>query len=293
MAFPSRGLTHRSTVTGRRGLVAAAHPLASLAGVRILLEGGNAIDAAVATAAALNVAEPYMSGIGGVGYMHIYSARDGEHKVCDYVGLTPAAADLALYTEPDKKDSGPLSPLVPGACAGWLEALGRYGSMDAAAVFAPAIELAEGGFPLTVKNAWFFDSCAARLRRFPESAGTFLVDGRSPEAGEVLVQKDLAETYRTVAADGPEAFYRGPIGDAIAAHMAETGGLLTEGGPGRQPSPPGWTPWASATATGPSSRRRRPARRCSTWRPSRSSRASTSAPWATIPRRRCTPSSRR
>ena len=228
MAFPSRGLTHRSTVTGRRGLVAAAHPLASLAGVRILLEGGNAIDAAVATAAALNVVEPYMSGIGGVGYMHIYSARDGEHKVCDYVGLTPAAADLSLYTEPAQQARGPLSPLVPGACAGWLEALRRYGSMDAAAVFAPAIELAEGGFPLTVKNAWFFNAAAEALREFPSSAGTYLVDGRSPEAGEVLVQQDLAETFRTLAADGPDAFYGGAMGDAIAAFMADSGGLLTK-----------------------------------------------------------------
>ncbi|MCY3736958.1 MAG: gamma-glutamyltransferase [Gemmatimonadaceae bacterium] len=228
MAFPSRGLSHRSTVTGRRGLVAAAHPLASLAGVRILLEGGNAIDAAVATAAALNVAEPYMSGIGGVGYMHIYSARDGEHKVCDYVGLTPAAADLSLYTDREQQSLGPLSPLVPGACAGWMEALRRYGSMDAAAVFAPAIELAEGGFPLTVKNDWFFESCAAGLRRFPESARTYLVDGSSPGPGGVLVQQDLAQTFRTVAAEGPDVFYGGAIGDAIAAHMAESGGLLTK-----------------------------------------------------------------
>ena len=228
MAFSSQGLTHRSTPTGRRGMVASAHPLASLAGTRILLQGGNAIDAAVATAAALNVVEPYMSGIGGVGYMHIYSARNKEHKVCDYVGLTPAAADLALYTEDAQQDRGPLSPLVPGACAGWLESLRRYGSMEPADVFAPAIELAEGGFALTVKNAEFFAGGANDLRRFPSSASTYLLDGHSPKAGEVLVQEDLAETFRTVAAEGPDVFYRGAIGDVIAAFMAETGGLLTK-----------------------------------------------------------------
>ena len=86
MAFSSHGKVHRSTVTGRRGMVASGHPLASLAGLRVLMQGGNAIDAAVATAAALNVVEPYMSSIGGVGYMHIYSAREREHKVLDYVG---------------------------------------------------------------------------------------------------------------------------------------------------------------------------------------------------------------
>ena len=164
MAFPSHGLAHRSTVTGRRGMVASGHPLASLAGVRILLEGGNAIDAAVATAAALNVVEPYMSGIAGIGYMHIYSARHKEHKVCDYVGLTPAATDIGMYEEDAQQDRGPLSPLVPAACAGWMESLRRYGSMDAADVFQPAIELAEGGFALTVKNSSFFAGNVNELR---------------------------------------------------------------------------------------------------------------------------------
>ena len=97
MAFSTTGAAHRSTVTGTRGLVSSAHPLASLAGVRILMQGGNAIDAAVATAAALNVVEPYMSGIGGDGYMHIYSAAKKEHKVLDYMGPTPKAAELELF----------------------------------------------------------------------------------------------------------------------------------------------------------------------------------------------------
>ena len=221
MAFPSHGLAHRSTVTGRRGMVASGHPLASLAGVRILLEGGNAIDAAVATAAALNVVEPYMSGIAGIGYMHIYSARHKEHKVCDYVGLTPAATDIDMYEEDAQQDRGPLSPLVPAACAGWMESLRRYGSMDAADVFQPAIELAEGGFALTVKNSFFFAGNVNELRKFPASASTYLVDGRCPEPGEVLVQQDLAETLRAVAADGPDAFYGGSIGDVIAAYIED------------------------------------------------------------------------
>jgi len=227
MAFSSEGTAHRSTVTGRRGMVASAHPLASLAGLRILMDGGNAIDAAVATAAALNVTEPYMSGIAGVGYMHIYSARDDERRILDYVGLTPAATRIELYDEDGKKDRGPLSPLVPGACGGWLEALRRYGTMDAAAVFQPAIEYAEQGFALTVKNAEFFASNLDDLRRYPSSTTTYLLDGHAPRPGEVLVQADLAETLRSVAAEGPKVMYTGELGDVIAAFMAETGGLLT------------------------------------------------------------------
>lgn len=227
MAFSSEGITHRPAVTGRRGMVSSAHPLASLAGLRMLMEGGNAIDAAVATAAALNVVEPYMSGIGGVGYMHIFSARNREHQILDYVGLTPKATDLALYDSDQKKDRGPLSPLVPGACGGWLEALRRYGSMDAAAVFAPAIEYARHGFAVTIRNSEFIEPCLNDLRQYPSSAAVYLIDGHTPRPGEVMVQEDLAETLRAVADEGSQAFYTGRIADIIAAFMAETGGLLT------------------------------------------------------------------
>ncbi len=227
MPFSSKGTTHRSTATGRRGMIASAHPLASLAGMRLLMEGGNAIDAAIATAAALNVVEPYMSGIGGVGYLHIYSARAKEHKIVDYVGLTPRAATLSLYDK-DKQVLGPLSPLVPGACGGWLAALERYGSVEAARVFAPAIEYAEQGYALTVKNAYFYAGAAESLRRFKTGADTYLLNGAAPEPGEVVVQQALAETFRQVAAEGAEVFYRGAIADRIARYMAETGGLLTK-----------------------------------------------------------------
>lgn len=226
MAFSSTGIVHRSTVTGRRGMIASGHPLASLAGLRILMQGGNAIDAAVATAAALNVVEPYMSGIGGVGYMNIYSARSNEHKILDYVGLTPAATDIALYDE-DKRDRGPLSHLVPGACGGWLEAIARYGNLSPAEVFAPAIEYAEQGVALTVKNAEFFAGNAADLRRFGEGGKTYLPPEGMPFAGQILVQPDLAKSLRLVADGGEEVFYRGSLGERIVRSVQECGGLLT------------------------------------------------------------------
>ena len=228
MAFSAKGLVHRSPVTGCRGLVSSANPNASLAGLRILMDGGNAIDAAVATAAALNVAEPYMSGIGGVGYMHIYHADSGDHKVLDFIGLAPKAARLELYDSAEKKSRGPLSVLTPGACGGWLEALRRYGTMDAAAVFAPAIDYAENGIAITVKNAVVFDATVEEFRKYPSSVSTYLCDGRAPRPGDRLVQKDLAATYRAVAASGPDVFYIGEIGEKIAGFMSETGGLIAE-----------------------------------------------------------------
>ncbi|NKB66039.1 MAG: gamma-glutamyltransferase [Candidatus Latescibacteria bacterium] len=227
MAFSPHGLTHRPTVTGRRGMIASAHPLASVAGLRILTQGGNAIDAAVATAAALNVVEPYMSGIGGVGYMHIYSADRKEHKIVDYVGLTPQNTDLAMYSDGSAKDRGPLSPLVPGACGGWLAALERYGRMDAATVFAPAIEYAEQGFAVTVKNNQFMASSRDDLRKYPSSAAAYLLGGETPLPGQVMRQPDLGRTFRRVAEEGPELFYKGDIARSIADYMAATGGLIT------------------------------------------------------------------
>ncbi|HCV24013.1 MAG TPA: gamma-glutamyltransferase, partial [Candidatus Latescibacteria bacterium] len=93
---------------------------------------------------------------------------------------------------------------------------------------APAIEYAEGGFPLTVKNSMFFRGSTNDLRLYPSSASTYLIDGASPEPGQILVQDDLAETFRTIASEGAEAFYRGAIADVMAAFMADTGGLLTK-----------------------------------------------------------------
>ena len=227
MSFSAKGIVHRSTVTGRRGMIASAHPLASLAGVRILMEGGNAIDAVVAVAAALNVVEPYMSGMGGDGYMHIYSAREQEHTVLDYMGRSPYGATFEEVGDPESRARGPRSPLVPGACGGWLAALERYGSMDAAAVFQPAIEYAEQGFPLTVNNAEFIDFNVPEMLRHPSTTETYLPHGRAPVAGEIMTQPDLAKSMRAIAEGGADVFYRGEIADRLVRYMEENGGLIT------------------------------------------------------------------
>jgi gamma-glutamyltranspeptidase len=130
---------------------------------QVLLAGGNAIDAGVAVAAALGVVEPFMSGLGGGGWMQVHHAASGEHNTLDYCGRVPFAAapgpgegGLGGRLTPHSKSVGPLSSVVPGSPAGWLEMLRRYGTMSAAEAFAPAIELAEQGFPMTKRGADFF-----------------------------------------------------------------------------------------------------------------------------------------
>ncbi len=230
MAWPNKGLAHRPVVMGRRGAVASANPHASQAGLRMLLAGGNAIDAIVATAAALNVVEPYMSGAGGVGYMVIKTASDTAPIALDFIGRAPAAATLDVFQRagPGSKDSGILSPLVPGNLGGWLTALERYGTMDRATVFQPAIELAEGGFPITISNQIMWAHAVETLRRWPISAAQYLHGGEAPQVGAILTQPDLGRTFRAIVEGGLEAFYRGPIAREIARFSQENGGIITE-----------------------------------------------------------------
>ncbi|RKU31780.1 gamma-glutamyltransferase [Candidatus Poribacteria bacterium] len=226
MAFPSHGLTHRSTVTGTRGMVTSAHPLASLAGVRMLLAGGNAFDAAVAVASSLNVVEPYMSGIAGNGYMLIYSAKDKTHHVIDYLATAPYNATLDAFPTEDSQKIGIRSGMVPGGCGGWLALLERYGSMDISDVFTPAIELAENGYAVTVKNADFIAGAQPYFSKIAENV--IASRGRTPKPGEILIQKDLANTFRKIAEGGTEVFYKGEIAKEIVRFSKENNGLITE-----------------------------------------------------------------
>jgi gamma-glutamyltranspeptidase/glutathione hydrolase len=223
MVWSNAGTTHRSTVMGRRGMVASAHPLASLAGIRMLAGGGNAVDAAVATMAALNVVEPYMSGLGGGGAMLLHRAS-GETLMLDYSGHTPEAID-ASKLDPQSADIGPRSITTPSALAGWLAALERYGSMPASDLFAPAIEYAEQGVPLTVKNAEFYAGAADRLNE--DARRVFFVSG-PPPAGAIVRQPNLAETYRTISKHGPEVLYHGDVGKRMIAAIQAAGGSMTE-----------------------------------------------------------------
>jgi gamma-glutamyltranspeptidase/glutathione hydrolase len=207
-------------------MVTAAHPLASLAGVRTLLAGGNAVDAAVAVAAALNVVEPYMSGLGGDGYMLVHTASDGKLHALDYVGRSAFAATSGAFANPDEKEFGPKASLVPGAPGGWLAAHERFGSLPLDQIFAPAIEYAEGGVPLTAKGAIFY---AMGVDKLDDTArAIYFPNGRPPRAGEIVRQPALAATYRELAAGGAAAFYRGALGERVLGAIRAAGGLLTD-----------------------------------------------------------------
>jgi gamma-glutamyltranspeptidase/glutathione hydrolase len=228
MAWTNKGLAHRPVVMGRRGAVASAHYLASLAGQRMLMQGGNAIDAAVAIAAALNVVEPYMSGAGGVGYMFIHHAKSGKRIVLDYNGRSAYAAELSKYKSEEDKHAGILSPLIPGALGGWLTALETYGTMDRATVFQPAIEYAEGGFPLSINNERHFRVSEPNLKKWQTSTEQYLPGGTTPTAGTVLKMPNLARSFRKIVEGGREVFYKGDIAKEIVRFSAENGGLITQ-----------------------------------------------------------------
>ena len=211
---------------GMHGAAASAHPLASLAGLRMLMDGGNAVDAAVAIAAALNVCEPFMSGAGGVGLMLLHLADDGETKMLDFSGRAPKAASPEEFT-PETQERGIRAPLVPGNLGGWLEALEKHGTMSREKVFGPAIEYADGGFPLTNFGHEIFDSCAPLLRKCPNATAAYLINGEAPAPGQMLRQPDLANTYRLLVKEGASAFYEGEIAQTIASFSQEEDGLIT------------------------------------------------------------------
>ena len=224
--MPPHRHAYRPTVMGRRGVVTSAHPLASMAGIRILLDGGNAVDAAVAVGATLNVVEPFMSGAGGIGLMLISRANSRERHVLDFIGRAPRAADPAQATV-DELAGGPKSCATPGNLGGWLAALERFGSMPRRRVLAPAIELCENGVPLTWMSVRFFEQSAATLQRSAEAQRLYLGNG-GPRPGRIVTYKELGATFDQIAEGGAEVFYRGPLARVIARAVTDAGGWLSE-----------------------------------------------------------------
>ena len=213
----------QAVAVGTGGAVASVDPTATEAGIRILREGGNAVDAAIAANAALGVTEPFVAGVGGGGFIVIYLAH--EHRVITIDGRekAPAAFPANAFIDPATGQPIPFFPQrvtsgmavgVPGTLASWVEA-GRYGTMPLKRLLQPAIADAEHGF---VVDQTFHDQIASnltRLQAFTSSRALFLTDGQPPAVGSTFKNPELADTYRTLAHDGPGAFYDGPIGAAL------------------------------------------------------------------------------
>ncbi len=221
----------RSTVYAPHGVIATSQTLASTAGLAVLQQGGNAVDAAVTAAAVLNLVEPHMTGIGGDMFAILWSA--GEQRL---VGLNASGRAGSLMTREELLRRGYTSvPLngaepitVPGALSGWVALLERYGTITLAEALGPAIRLAEDGFPVSpiIARQW-----AAEVEKLKQDEGartTYLVDGeRAPRAGEWFRNPDFARTLRLIADGGPDVFYGGELGQRIVDHLGELGGFLT------------------------------------------------------------------
>lgn len=225
-SFPSR----RSAVMSRGGMVATSQPLAAQAGVEMLRRGGNAIDAAIATAAALNVVEPMSTGLGGDAFALIYLGSSRELKALNASGRSPYAATPEAYRKMGYRqmpEKGIHAVTVPGTLDGWCTLLEKYGTMSLGQVLAPAIRLAEDGFPVTeiISHSW--EKQRSLLERDAGAARVYLPAGRAPRAGEVVVQAELAETLKKIARGGRDVFYRGEIAEAIVDCAQKQGGLMT------------------------------------------------------------------
>jgi gamma-glutamyltranspeptidase/glutathione hydrolase len=230
----------------RRGLVVTSQPLASQAGLRILQQGGNAVDAAVASAAVLSVVEPMMVGVGGDLFAIVYVAKEHKLYALNASGMAPSGATAAHLNElgyhRDPMNWGPgsgmpqggiLSVTVPGTVWGWETIERRFGKLTFKEALTPAIEYAEAGFPISERIAadWILPkalplrACCTELD--PDSVKTWYVDGKPPRAGQTFRNPDLGRTLRLLQQRGAEAFYTGEIASAIVAKSRALGGTMT------------------------------------------------------------------
>ena len=224
----------REPVRARHGIVGSTDENASRAGLQVLQQGGNAVDAAVAVGFALAVTHPAAGNLGGGGFMVIRMA-DGRETSIDYREKAPARAHRDMFLDDagqlisNLSVVGPLAAAVPGSVAGLALAQRTYGRLPLAAVVAPAIALARDGFEVSWALADSLNSAQGLLAKSPSSVRAFRrADGMMPGPGDRLVQHELANTLTLIAEQGPDAFYTGPIADLVAAEMARSGGLITK-----------------------------------------------------------------
>jgi gamma-glutamyltranspeptidase / glutathione hydrolase len=225
MSFDFR--SRRSMVTARRGMVAASNPLAAQAGLNILRQGGNAADAAIATAAMLNVTEPASTGIGGDCFALFFDAKTKKVTALNGSGRAPAALTVEhLRGHSEIPDRSPHAATVPGACRGWYDLLGRHGTMMLKDVLAEPIYYASEGYPVHPVFGAAWEASENFLRNSPNTED-YLPGGGAPKVGQVVKLRGLARTFERVAEGGPDAFYTGETADAIVSTLQSLGSVMT------------------------------------------------------------------
>jgi gamma-glutamyltranspeptidase/glutathione hydrolase len=222
--------SRRSPVSGRGGMVASSQPLATAAGLDMLAKGGNAADAAVATAAALNVTEPTSTGIGGDMFALYYEGATGEVTALNGSGRAPAALSLERLRAEGLAELPPFHPYtvtVPGAAAGWCDLIERHGTLGLSVVLEPAVRLAAEGFPVAPLTSHFWRRAAQGQLKTALNGREMTIAGRGPRPGEVFRNPGLARTLTALCEGGKQAFYQGEIGAAIVAALGEAGGCMS------------------------------------------------------------------
>jgi len=225
-----KSAAQRSVMMGRHGMAAASQPLAALAGYKVLLKGGNAVDAAVAMVSTLSVVEPYNVGLGGDAFALIHLAGQKQLIGMNASGRAPYRARIESFKQRGLEqipERGILSVTIPGALHGWSQALERYGTLKLSDVFEDAIRIAEEGFPVTEVIAGEWKEAEKLLLLSESSSRTFLIDGKAPRPGQIFNNRDLVRTYQEIARDGVKVFYEGKICDAMIEASESTGGLLS------------------------------------------------------------------
>lgn len=219
--------------TGRRGMVVTAGEQASEAGLAMLRQGGTAVDAAVAASFAISVIRPQSTGIGGGGFFLLYLAKKKETIAIDFRERAPLTATRDMFIRdgkavPELSRNGPLAVAVPGVIAGLVDIQKKYGTIPLAKVIAPAIRLADAGFPIYPQLAEAITYRATLLGDSPTTRAVYFRDDHPLGEGDLLVQKDLAQTLRAVSRKGKNAFYKGKVAKAIVQEMQARGGLITQ-----------------------------------------------------------------
>ncbi len=225
--MPAQG---RSVVLARNGIVATSHPAAAQAGLDVLRNGGNAVDAAIAINAMLGVVEPMSCGIGGDLFAIVWDAKTQKLYGLNASGRSPQSLNRQVFAEKKLTEIptiGPLAWSVPGCVDGWHELLSRFGSKPLSELLAPSIATAEHGYPVSEIIASGWKGSQKELAKWPDSARVYLPGGKAPAFGEIVKLPELARSYRRIAEQGRDAFYRGSIATEIDRFSRANGGYLT------------------------------------------------------------------